>query len=153
MYNIYTNVSNIFLTCKIFGEILEKLITHMFIHICTMKHRGEIVQNAIKLSGVTVAEVARKLDYTRRSMYNFFEDRELSFDIIVKIGQAIKHDFRIEFPELFIEGVQEPVPEYTTVKEAWIQRDEWKLKYYSLMEDYNELSKKYEACLEGRLRA
>jgi hypothetical protein len=75
----------------------------------SMKHRGEIVEKAITQSNVPISAIARAIGYDRRSIYNFFDNPDLSLDIIVKIGKAINYDFRKDFPELFI---QEPKQAY-----------------------------------------
>jgi hypothetical protein len=110
----------------------------------SMKHRGEIVEKAITQSNVPISAIARAIGYDRRSIYNFFDNPDLSLDIIVKIGKAINYDFRKDFPELFIQepkqAVQEPEEHYsTTLSECLKEKKEWRDKYYSLLEENKEL--------------
>ncbi len=65
-----------------------------------MAHRGEIVDNQIRKSGVSFAAAARLLKISRQTLYRYIEDMNLSFQVIEKIGKVIQHDFREEFPEM-----------------------------------------------------
>lgn len=65
-----------------------------------MAHRGEIVDNQIRKSGVSFAAVARLLKISRQTLYRYIEDMNLSFQIIEKIGKVIQHDFTEDFPEM-----------------------------------------------------
>ena len=105
----------------------------------TMKHRGEIVEQAVRKSGMTVTGVAKKLGKSRRWMYDCFETKDLSLDHIIKIGKIIHYDFSEDFPELgrgkinAFNDPQQKYPQYDV--------DYWKDKYYALLEEYNQLLK------------
>ncbi len=112
------------------------------------KHRGEIVEKAIRLSGIGITDVAKEIGYSRTHMYVFFDDPDLGVDIIIKIGKAIKHDFRKEFPELFMTNptdvVNEPSVEYmsNSLTDCLKEKNEWKTKYYAVLEEVSQLKSK-----------
>ncbi len=108
-------------------------------------HRGEILQKYIENLNpkVSIAALARKVDYDRTTIYQHFKNSQLDYATILKYGKALKHDFSVEFPEMmqFMSTVEEPIADYTamTVAEALRERDYWKDKYISLMEKHHEL--------------
>lgn len=112
-----------------------------------MKHRGEIVEKAVRQSGVPISEIARSIGYNRKSMYDFFQKADLGLDIVIQIGKAIRHDFRKDFPELFFSDrneVGEPVEDYKSsadLEECIKERNEWMYKYIDLLEQHNALLK------------
>ena len=83
---------------------------HNFVTI--MKHRGEIVSNAIRKSGLSLTAIAKALGTSRTSLYRWLEDPHLSLDTVFKIGKVIKHDFSEEIKELTNLKVEEPQESY-----------------------------------------
>lgn len=77
-----------------------------------MKHRGEIVSNAIRKSGLSLTAIAKALGTSRTSLYRWLEDPHLSLDTVFKIGKVIKHDFSEEIKELTNLKVEEPQESY-----------------------------------------
>lgn len=110
-----------------------------------MIHRGKILKNFIEnlTPKVSIASLARKLEYDRTTVYQHFGNDKLDYTTIMKYGKALKHDFSVEFPDMlqYMSTVEEPLAEYrvTTVSEALQERDYWKDKYIALMEKHNEL--------------
>jgi predicted transcriptional regulator len=96
-----------------------------------MLHRGEIVEQVIRNSGLSITRIAKRLDVTRATMYNYFEDANLNLDTVAAIGKILNYDF----PEIFskanlkqihtvpekIDTVNEEVPSYNKKKEDYIQ--------------------------------
>jgi ABC-type glutathione transport system ATPase component len=100
-----------------------------------MKHRGEIVEKAIRESGIPLAEIARRLKKSRRHLYNIFQNPHLSLDEILQIGKIIHYDFSREFTEVRKDDLN--------INNQNIEnKDYWKNKYLSLLEKYNELLEK-----------
>ena len=97
-----------------------------------MKHRGEIVEQAVRESGFSVAELARRLNKSRRHVYNIFENPQLSLDKVVQIGKIIHHDFSSDFSELKMD-MQIPNTSHST------DANFWRNKYFELLEKYNKL--------------
>lgn len=108
---------------------------------------GKIIERVVRRDHVRISELSRKLHVSRRTIYNWFNQESLSFEIICKIGSAIMHDFSKEFPEEFARidseigdnmnafSTNDPMsaaPSSGTV-------EYWMNKYIRLLEKYNEL--------------
>jgi len=101
---------------------------------------GAIVEKVVRRSGISIAELARRVDINRRSIYNWFEQESLSIDIICKIGNALDYDFSADFPELFANHNLSSISNRNAQqREAEVTLNYWKNKYISLLEKYNEL--------------
>jgi len=61
-----------------------------------MVHKGEIVEKAVRASGIKLTELAKKMNLSRRHLYNLFEESNLSVEYIYKIGKIIHYDFTNE---------------------------------------------------------
>lgn len=108
-----------------------------------MYHRGEIVEKAIRQSGYSITRVAAELGKSRRWMYYVFENRNLSMDLILEIGQIIHYDFSkdlCEFkltPKNLIEDMFKEYPRRIGDQKKEIEN--WKNKYMDILEKYNKL--------------
>lgn len=98
-----------------------------------------IVRNKIGIS-----ELSRILDVSRTSIYNWFQQKQISLDIVCKIGHAIDYDFGNDFPEAFakegdkimaslLREKMEGDHYYTNSIQYWMN------KYITLLEKHNEL--------------
>lgn len=109
------------------------------------KHYGHIIERIIRRNGYSISELARLTNVNRRSIYNWFNQKNLKPEIIFRIGCALKHDFSEEFPELFTEDEFQKVisPEKTSTDETPIisegTSNYWKDKYIKILEEYNRL--------------
>lgn len=102
-----------------------------------MTHRGEIVEKAVRGSGIPLTRIADRLGKSRRWIYNIFETPDLSLDVILEIGKIIHYDFTKEIPQL--------APSYFTENPLiYTEQDAefWKNKYFMLLEEYHELLKR-----------
>jgi hypothetical protein len=108
-------------------------------------HQGHIVEKIIRRNGHSITDIARQSEVNRRSVYNWFNQRRLKPDVIIKIGRLINHDFSKELPDLFTSddfvngpkkilsvGLMDSEQEIITV-------NHWKDKYIDLLERYNNL--------------
>ena len=109
------------------------------------KHYGQIVEYIVRKNGCSITELARGLNVNRRSVYNYFQNKYLKYDIIYKIGQIVRHDFSKELPELFtsdqfeVEQKQSDQVDYSDVANGDVIN--WQEKYIQLLEKYNEVLK------------
>lgn len=105
-----------------------------------MQHRGEIIKEAIYISGYPITELAKRLGKSRRWMYLMFENSNVSLDIVLQIGKIIHHDFTEEIKEFnpYQNAINEPVADYQKDES---QAEYWKNKYLKLLEEYNEILK------------
>jgi hypothetical protein len=109
------------------------------------KDYGKIVEYIVRKNGYSITELATKLSVNRRSIYNWFNQKDLRTDIIFKIGHIIMHDFSKECPELFttedfkcIFNIRQPYLDQMNLHSS--NNDEsWKDKYIELLERYNNI--------------
>jgi hypothetical protein len=109
-----------------------------------MKHRGEIVNERIRQSGLKITKIVGKLNISRSTLYAWIENPQLDWDSILEIGKIINYDFSKDFTEITSTvNVSEPLSDYkkTTLPECLKERDEWKDKYISLLESHNLILK------------
>jgi plasmid maintenance system antidote protein VapI len=62
-----------------------------------MPHQGEIVQEAIKNSGISITRIVEELGITRPTIYRKFKDDTLDANFVKRIGEIIGHDFAQDF--------------------------------------------------------
>jgi hypothetical protein len=100
-----------------------------------MQHRGEIIEKAVRESGFPIAELARRMKKSRRTIYNLFENPHLSIEEVLQIGKIIHHDFNSVFTEVSknVSMVGEPEVPYGDSAAYWKDR------YIALLEKYNAL--------------
>lgn len=100
-------------------------------------HQGEIIEKIIRREGHSLTELAKLTGVNRRSIYNWFLQKRLKPESIIKIGRAIKHDFSVEFPNQFTTEDFLEVPQVADQQTEVF--DIWKEKYIDLLERYNLL--------------
>jgi hypothetical protein len=98
-----------------------------------MQHKGEIVEKAVRQSGIPLTKLVARLGKSRKWIYNAFENPQLSFDVIIEIGKIIHYDFSQDFKEL--KNTQISTRETLSISEV----EFWKNKYLLLLEDYKKL--------------
>jgi AcrR family transcriptional regulator len=106
------------------------------------------LHDAVIKSGLSITQIAKRAGYSRSSYYNHVEDPKLPYHILQDYGKALRINFSDIFPEMqgqIMEDNEEAYGEPKTLGQALVQRDNWKEKYYQLLEKYQKL-------LESRLR-
>jgi AcrR family transcriptional regulator len=120
-----------------------------------MPHQGEILQEAIKNSGISITRIVEELGITRPTIYRKFKEEVIDYNFVKKVGDIINHDFSSEFTALqqsvlpFVTSVQKlPVTQVVTPRVTQPQLPDsdpakqllvLQAKYISLLEAYNEL--------------
>ena len=106
-----------------------------------MIHKGQIVEKIVRKSGHTFTNIATKLRISRNTLYNRFQNPNLSYRCIAEIGDIIYYDFTIDFPEMRkkmeASGESNPILIKSIHRSATLWRIE--NKYASLLEKYNKL--------------
>lgn len=108
----------------------------------TKLNRGQVLETAVKASGLGIEEAAKKAGYTRSAYYKHREDPKLDYHILILYGKAINYDFTEEFPDMPKYMAEEPESIYgkpKTIEDAVKLADQWKNKYLELLEKYNRL--------------
>jgi hypothetical protein len=105
-----------------------------------MQHRGELLKQAIRESGIPKTRIVSETKRSRRWLYNQFERSDVSLDVLLEIGKIIHHDFSLEIPELRTKPIGIPKlaadPDYEQYNET---PQFWKNKYFKLLEEYTDL--------------
>ncbi len=95
---------------------------------------------------MTIELVTRKAGYKRITFYSHIKQEDLSFKILEKYARALGHDFSEDIPGMNPFIVEDEGHGYsnepTLIEEAIKQRNEWKEKYYTLLEKYLMLVEK-----------
>lgn len=106
-------------------------------------HHGQIIEKGVRRANIGISEIARNLNVSRRTLYNWFEAKSVSLEIIIKVGEVIGHDFSAELPEEFSnENVSskshrfvQPFDNNDEKKEALYY---WMERYIKLLESVNQ---------------
>ena len=105
----------------------------------TEKHRGSIVERAVRQSGFSFKKLAERLNISRNTLYNRFKDPTLSYEFIRSVGNIVHYNFAPDFPELQegVDAMRERSLNYLDQDAVGLLRLE--KKYTSLLERYNKL--------------
>jgi lambda repressor-like predicted transcriptional regulator len=103
------------------------------------KHRGEIVEDAVRKSGFSLKKLSERLGISRNTLYNRFKEPELRYEFIIAVGNVIHYNFELDFAELRTDA-----NEISEGPIGYIERDavellKLKKKYTDLLERYNKL--------------
>jgi hypothetical protein len=105
-----------------------------------MQHRGEIVEQAVRKSGLSLTKLATRIGKSRKWLYDSFQNPNLSIEYIVAIGKIIYHDFSLDIVELKnLTLIHQPIVQKTLENDQF-----WKNKYIELLEKHNRLLEKKE---------
>ncbi|MFD0791985.1 hypothetical protein ACFQZX_00070 [Mucilaginibacter litoreus] len=108
-------------------------------------HYGQIVERAVRRNCYSITELAALTKVNRRSVYNWFNQKQLSPTIIYRIGKALNHDFSVEMPELFSPDDFKTCNTLSVNRQKLTKVDDaengidWKNKYICLLEEFEEL--------------
>jgi len=106
------------------------------------QHYGQIVEYIVRRNGYSITDLAAALNVNRRSIYNYFQNKYLKYDVIYKIGLIVRHDFSKEFPDLFT-SEQFDIKNKQSQKAGPVNEEDgndvyWQDKYIQLLELYND---------------
>lgn len=120
-----------------------------------MPHQGEMLQEAIKNSGISITRIVDGLGITRPTIYRKFKDETLDYAFVKKVGELIGHDFSNDFTVVqqvslpFVTNRSDVTASHSvTSKSASVSQPEpdiakqllaLQTKYIALLEAYNEL--------------
>ena len=120
-----------------------------------MPHQGEILQEAIKNSGISITRIVEELGITRPTIYRKFKDETIDYSFVKRVGEIINHDFSNEFTVVqqsvlpFVTNPSKlPVTNAVTPRVTQTLNTDpdhskqllaLQIKYIALLEAYNEL--------------
>lgn len=105
-------------------------------------HYGSILEKAIRNDCMGISEIARKLQVSRRTLYNWFESEKLDLEIIYKVGVVTGHNFSKEIPgfdeqkRLFVNTFSTEASELDDNSNTVYY---WMERYIHLLERYNSV--------------
>ena len=114
------------------------------------QHRGEVVKEAVLKSGVKITKLYQELGISRPTLYRRFDEPNLDFAFIERVGELIRHNFAEDFRQLAAptaSAVAEPAGSYQLDT-----LDDCKNKLLHVYSLYTELQEKYAALLAERGR-
>lgn len=105
------------------------------------KHRGHIIEMAVRGSGRPIAEISEKLGITRGTLYQKFKKNYINDAFMIKVSKAIDYDFSTMLPDLDYklmdkQRFKEMDGEYISTKRSSI---EIALMYEGLLDQYRTL--------------
>lgn len=121
----------------------------------SMLHQGEILQEAIKNSGISITRIVEELGITRPTIYRKFKDEIVDYSFVKRVGDIINHDFSSQFivtqqsilplvtslPKLPVTNSvpSRVTPTISADSDPSKQLVALQIKYIALLEAYNEL--------------
>ena len=109
----------------------------MIIKLINLKHKGKILEKAVRNTGISIYKVAEKFGVSQRTMYTLFEREEIPNADMARYGKVLGIDFSRDIPEL-VEFFMVQEPEAVYEKSNTIQT-----KYYSLLEKHVKLIEEF----------
>lgn len=106
-----------------------------------MKHRGEILREAVRQSGLTAKEITEKTKISHTRLYRMYKDPYVSFDELILLGKALRYNFANDFPELNEDGTSLNEPE---------DNINYKAKYYELLEEHLKVLREKMDGIDGK---
>ncbi|RZK28746.1 MAG: hypothetical protein EOO61_21635 [Hymenobacter sp.] len=120
-----------------------------------MPHQGEILQETIKNSGISITRIVEELGITRPTIYRKFKEETIDYNFVKRIGVIIGHDFANDFTSLQQSSLPFVTPEPSVTAKSVVTRGvtspqmadnsvssqllALQTKYIALLEAYNEL--------------
>ncbi|MBI2258555.1 MAG: hypothetical protein HYU67_06605 [Flavobacteriia bacterium] len=96
-----------------------------------MIHRGEVIEQAVRNSGMSITKIAQKIGKSRRWMYHI--------ETMFKIGKIINYNFS---SDINISNLSIEKSSYTMQVEENKNENYWQEKYLALLEEHAELLRK-----------
>lgn len=100
--------------------------------------RGELLRNAVKISGRKRTDIARLAGYAISTYYTHINNVDLPLDVLIRYGKALKYDFSQDIPEIATLAKfmgDEDIP--TTLEQALIKISLLEKRNKQLLEKYN----------------
>ena len=120
-----------------------------------MPHQGEILQESIKNSGISITRIVEEMGITRPTIYRKFKESVVDYNFVTRVGVIINHDFSNDFTSVQQSALPfvTPIPKTSvtasvTSRVTPVQNSDsdpsrqlltLQTKYIALLEAYNEL--------------
>ena len=108
-------------------------------------HRGSILHAVASRHERSIVKIANDAGYDQSTFYVHIKKDDLPLDILFKYGKSMNHDFSNEIPEmeeyLLVNGLRKSNDKSLSYDELLRERDNWRDKYYALLEENSKLIK------------
>jgi transcriptional regulator with XRE-family HTH domain len=104
-------------------------------------HIGKKIKEAVKSSGISVTDFAKKINYSRRNIYSIFEKESIDTSLLAKISEVLEEDFFTHYSSASKKYSQAKVEETSGVKEYQDNRIKELLKEIEYLKEINMLLK------------
>lgn len=105
--------------------------------------QGEILERLVRRDRMGISELSRKLNVSRRTIYNWFGQDRIGHEVIWQVGKLLGQDLSSSFPEAFPKYSSESAsPTADPGKQVGTDSNSvyfWMNKYIHLLEKYNNL--------------
>ncbi|UKT62842.1 helix-turn-helix domain containing protein [Pedobacter mucosus] len=111
----------------------------------TQLKQGEVLERIVRRDRMGISELSRKLNVSRRTIYNWFSQDRINHEVIWQIGTLLGQDLSASFPDVF------PKQDLGQRTASSLEQNTksnngdsnsvyfWMNKYIHLLEKYNEL--------------
>lgn len=108
-------------------------------------HRGAILHRVAKVHKKSIVQISKEAGLDQSTFYYHKEQADLPFETLYKYAVAMDYYFATELPE-FTDWLKENnlmrrTETKVSIESLREERDYWKDKYYSLLEEHNNLIK------------
>lgn len=100
----------------------------------------------MRRSPIKVTQLVKQMGISRGTYYNHIADPKLPLELLEQYGKVLRYDFTQDIPQMKKYSLEEPEAYYgqpATLEEAIRQRDYYREKYYTLMEQYHKVVEKH----------
>lgn len=92
----------------------------------------------IKDSGVSVTALCKKVQKSRRWLYDILQQPQVSVDVLLQLGGALHYNFIADFPQYVkFQHQLKGVSFDNSLQEGDVNY--WRQKYYNILEQYSTL--------------
>ena len=106
------------------------------------KHAGSVIEKTIRRHHLSITTISRKMNIHRRTLYNWFNKKELPYTVIIELGKVLDHDFSEDLALEDITTYKENLIIQKPKKSTIDKYQYWMFKYLELLNKYSELKKK-----------
>lgn len=104
--------------------------------------QGEVLERLVRRDRMGISELSRKLNVSRRTIYNWFRQDRLNQVVIWQVCKLLGQDISTAFPDAFIEYNAEQESKIAEHDQMGAETNSvyfWMNKYIHLLEKYNDL--------------
>ncbi len=105
---------------------------------------GQILEKAVRQSGYPISKLAKRIGYTRQHIYNLFAQQQIDLQLLDEIGKIINVDFSENVKSL------KKYSTNTSNQNNKATDDEFKIKYYALLEEHQHLLKEHQLLIKSK---